>query len=47
MPEFGLVETTTQNSSTDPKKNSARASRTIVVQSWMDPNVTSQNPDFV
>ena len=41
-----IVQTTTQNRSTDPKKSGARTSTTIVVQSWMDLNVTSQNPDF-
>ena len=42
--ESRIVHTEIQNRSTDPKKSGARTNTTIVVQNWMDLNVTSQRP---
>jgi hypothetical protein len=42
--ESRIVHTEIQNRSTDPKKSGARTNTTIVVQNWMDLNVTSQGP---
>jgi hypothetical protein len=39
--ESRIVQTATQNRSTDPKTSGARISTTIVVQSWIELNVAA------
>src|SRR5712671_2270511 len=46
LTESRMVQTAIQNRSTDPKKSGARINTTMVVQSWIELNIATENSDL-
>src|SRR6266436_6813759 len=46
LTESRIVQTAIENKSTDPKKSGARINTTMVVQSWIELNIATENSDL-
>src|SRR5260370_17892504 len=46
LTESRMVQTAIQNRSTDPKKSVARINTTMVVQSWIELNIATENSNL-